>query len=716
MRFKRWILTGAASALVMAGAASGVTAQAAEVPAGIAPAITLQTNTAFLDEIHGQQAMAWVHAQNRHTTSTLEKDPRYAGFYKKVLSGLQAPDRLAMPSFLGGQVWNFWQDARHPHGIWRQTSQASYLKKTPDWTTRLDVDALAKQDGVNWVFKGANCLAPADEQCLVALSDGGEDAETLREYNAKTGQFVPGGFVFSRSKQTAAWVDENTILLARDWDGKGTTLTPSGYPFVVKTMVRGAPTGQEKELFRGEPTDMAVTPMVLTDGDAHRLVMIQRSLNFFETRYAVVDGGHTLRWLALPAKSEIQGLLKGRLIVSIEENWQPAGQSVIPAGSLLSVDPADAGRGVEVIFTPGPSQSIDQVGITKNTVLVSLFDNVRGRAIRFTPVRAGQPWQAMQLALPDMTSIHVVDTDHASDTAFLSVEGYLEPSQLWLLEGDAQPRKVKSAPARFKTDKLITEQFWATSTDGTRIPYFIVHRRDMALNGSNPTLLTGYGGFQVSYTPLYAPEVGQLWLDRGGVYVVANIRGGGEFGPAWHEAGLKSGRQKVYDDFASVGRDLISRKITSSRHLGIRGRSNGGLLSGVEMTQHPDLWNAVIIGVPLLDMEHFETLSAGASWAAEYGSMSVPAEAAFLRSISPVQHLKADVAYPEPFIFTATSDDRVGPVHARRFAARLEALGKPFFYYEDIEGGHSGTVNAPEVAHERALEAVYLSHRLMDAD
>lgn len=715
MRFGRWILTGAASALVMAGAATGGLAWAAETGPAEAPAITAKTDTAFLDEIHGPQAMAWVRAQNSHTTGTLEKDPRYAGFYKKVLAGLQAPDRLAMPSFMNGAIWNFWQDAEHPHGIWRETSRASYLKKTPDWTVRLDVDALAKQDGVNWVFKGANCLAPADEHCLVALSNGGEDAETLREFNTTTGQFVQGGFVFSRSKQTVAWVDENTILLARDWDGKGTTLTPSGYPFVVKTMIRGAAPGQEKELFRGDASDMAVTPMVLTDGDGHQLVMIQRNVTFFETRYAVVENGQ-LHWLALPAKSEVQGLMKGRLIVSVEEDWHPDGHAPIPAGSLISVNPAAAEQGVEVIFTPGPSQSIDQVGVTKNTVLVSLFDNVRGRAMRFTPTQPGKAWQAERLALPDMTSVHIVDTDRTSDTAYLSVEGYLEPLQLWLLEGKGQPHKVRSAPARFKTDALVTEQFWTHSTDGTRIPYFIVHRKDMKLNGANPTLLTAYGGFQVSYTPLYAPEVGQLWLDRGGVYVVANIRGGGEFGPAWHEAGRKSGRQKVYDDFASVGRDLINRKITSPRHLGIRGRSNGGLLSGVEMTQHPDLWNAVIIGVPLLDMEHFETMSAGASWAAEYGSMSVPAEAAFLRSISPVQHLKADVSYPEPFIFTATSDDRVGPVHARRFAARLEALGKPFFYYEDIEGGHSGTVNAPEVAHERALEAVYLSHHLMDAD
>lgn len=704
MRLGRWILTCAASALVMAGAASH----------GVAQTDGRGKDASFLNDIHGAKALAWVRAQNHHTTSTLEKDKRYQGFYKNTLSVLQASDRLAMPEILGGDIWNFWQDAHHPHGLWRMTSRSSYLTKQPKWQTRLDVDALTAKEHMNWVFEGADCLAPEDEHCLVTLSNGGEDANTLREFDTKTGQFVPNGFVFSRSKQTAAWVDQDTILLARDWDGKGTTLTPSGYPFVVKKMVRGGPEGQAVELYRGEKSDMIVSPMVLTDGDGHKLVIIQRNVTFFETHYAVVEGDK-LRWLAVPAKSEIHGLLKGRLVLSVQEDWHPQGLPVVPAGSLVSIDPAAPESGVEVIFTPGPSQSIDEVGVTKNTVLVSLFDNVRGRAMRFTEMQPGRPWNGEALELPDMTSIHIVTTDHASDTAYLSVEGYLEPQQLWLVDETTAPRKVKAAPARFNTAGLTTEQFWAKSTDGTRIPYFVVHRKNMKRNGANPTLLTAYGGFQVSYTPTYAPEIGKLWLERGGVYVVANIRGGGEFGPAWHEAGRKSGRQSVYDDFAAVGQDLVSRKITTPRHLGIRGRSNGGLLAGVQMVQHPDMWNAVIIGVPLLDMEHFETMSAGASWADEYGSMSVPAEAAFLKKISPVQHLKAEVTYPTPFIFTATSDDRVGPVHARRFAARLEALGKPFFYYEDIEGGHSGTVNAPEVAHERALEAVYLSHRLMDA-
>ncbi|MCI1437532.1 MAG: prolyl oligopeptidase family serine peptidase [Acetobacter indonesiensis] len=704
MRLGRWILACAASALVMTGAAAKAGAETSGTG----------KDFSFLDDIHGAKALGWVRAQNHHTTSTLEKDKRYAGFYKSTLAVLQAPDRLALPSLLGGDIWNFWQDAQHPHGIWRETTQSSYLAKNPKWETRLDVDALAAKEHMNWVFKEANCLAPDDEHCLIVLSNGGEDADTLREFNTKTGQFVPNGFQFSRSKQTAAWVDQNTVLLTRDWDGKGETLTPSGYPFVVKKMVRGAAPGQEVEVYRGEKSDMMVAPIVLTDGDGHKLVLIQRSVTFFENHYAVVEGDK-LRWLPLPAKTELHGLLKGRLVLSVEEDWHPQGLPVVPAGSLVSVDPAAPDQSVEVIFTPGPSQSIDEVGVTKNTVLVSLFDNVRGRAMRFTEMQRGRPWDGDALDLPDMTSIHIVDTDHASDTAYLSVEGYLEPQQLWMVEKDAAPRKIKSAPARFKTANLKTEQFWAQSPDGTRVPYFVVHRRNMKLDGQNPTLLTAYGGFQVSYTPTYAPEIGKLWLERGGVYVVANIRGGGEFGPAWHEAGRKSGRQNVYDDFAAVGQDLVTRKITTPRHLGIRGRSNGGLLAGVQMVQHPHMWNAVIIGVPLLDMEHFETMSAGASWADEYGSMSVPEEAKFLKRISPVHHLKAEVTYPTPFIFTATSDDRVGPVHARRFAARLESMGKPFYYYEDIEGGHSGTVNASEVAHERALEAVYLFHRLMDA-
>ena len=703
MRLGCWILTWATSAMVMTGGAVHGQAQTPDN----------QKDYSFLNDLHGKQAMEWVQHQNHKTLSVLEKDHRFKGFYKNTLAALQAPDRVPLPQLQAGGVWNFWQDAHHPHGVWRATSYRSYLSQTPKWQSKLDIDALAAKEQINWVFEGAECLAPAAEHCLVQLSNAGEDAQTLREYNTQTGQFISGGFVFPRAKQQAAWVDDNTVLVARAWGNDGATLTSSGYPFVVKAVQRGKPLEQATEVYRGRPSDMMVAPLTFTDGDGQRLVLIQRNITFFETRYAVWDGAH-LNWLALPPKSEVHGFAKGRLIVSVQDDWKPQGLPVVPAGSLVALDPKALEQGVEVIFTPDPSQALDQVGITKNTVLVTLLDNVRGRAMRFKPVQPGRPWSMEPLDVPDMSSVHIVAANPQSETAFLSVENYLTPQQLWLVEEQEQPKKIKAEAPRFKTSDLVMEQLWAKSADGTHIPYFAVHRKAMALTGANPTVLSAYGGFQLSYTPTYMPEVGQLWLQRGGVYVVANIRGGGEFGPQWHEAGRKAGRQKVYDDFAAVGQDLVQRHITNPQHLGIRGRSNGGLLAGVEMVQHPTQWNAVVIGVPLLDMENYETLSAGASWVAEYGSMSVPEEAEFLKKISPLRHLKPEVHYPVPFIFTATSDDRVGPLHARRFAAKMERFKKPFFYYEDTEGGHSGTVNAAEVAHERALEAVYLSQRLMD--
>lgn len=678
----------------------------------------------YLTEVSGAQALDWVEAQNRRTLGTLESDPRYAGFYADALEVGESQDRLAKPRFLGGHIWNFWQDAHHPRGIWRQTTLASYRALLTSWVTKLDVDELARRENANWVFEGADCLRPRERYCLVALSEGGEDAQTLREYDSQAGLFVRNGFVLPRSKQSAAWIDRDTLLVGRDWDGTGETLTASGYPFVVKRLGRGQRPDQAIEVARGAKDDVAVEPVVLTDGEGHQLVLIRRSPTFFTSRYAVLESMDpmfhgerpgTLHWLALPERTELQGLLHGRLILTLNEEWVlPEGRK-IPAGSLVSVDPAAVDRNVDVLHTPSPGQALDEVAVTRDTVVVTYFENVRGHAMVLrTPPTAGNAWTREVMPLPDMATVHVAGADTMSNAVFLTVEGFLDPPQLWLVgDSPAGAEKIRQAKALFDASALAVEQLWATSTDGTRIPYFLVRPKGMTRDGHTPVLLTAYGGFQASYTPLYAPEIGRLWLKQGGAYAVANIRGGGEFGPAWHEAGRKAGRQHVYDDFAAVGRDLVSRGVTSVAHLGIRGRSNGGLLMGVEFTRHPDLWNAVVIGVPLLDMLHYETLAAGASWADEYGSVAVPAERRFLEAWSPLQHLRPEISYPMPFIFTATTDDRVGPVHARRFAARLESLGKPFLYYEDTEGGHSGTVNAREVAHERALEAVYFSRQLM---
>ncbi len=673
---------------------------------------------AWLSEINGAQAMQWVRGENRRSLGILRHDPRYAGFHAQALALAQAHDRIPAPEPIGGQIYNFWQDAAHVRGIWRRTTLASYRGSLPHWQTVIDLDALAHREHANWVWKGADCAAPRERLCLISLSDGGEDADTEREFDLSRGKFVAasaGGFDLPRSKQDVDWQDEATLLVARDW-GPG-TMTDSGYPFVVKQLARGKPITAAVETFRGASHDVGVAPETFVDGDGNRVSLVERDISFFEKEYVqIVPGG--IRRLDLPPRASVKGLVAGRLLVRIEQAWSPRTGTPVPAGALVSIDPAHPERAPELVFAPGPRQTVDSVGVTGHAVVAAIYDNVRGQGRVFTPTEQG--WSARRLALPADIGINVAAASSRDDHAFLAVTGFLDPNTLWLVDAaSTTATRLKALPAQFDASPYIVEQFEAKSSDGTRVPYFVVRRRDMKLDGSNPTELYAYGGFEVSMTPRYAPTLGRLWLDHGGVYVLANIRGGGEFGPDWHQAALKTNRQRAFDDFAAVGRDIVARGITSARRLGIRGGSNGGLLMGVEFTQHPELWHAAIIEVPLLDMLHFETMAAGASWVAEYGSVSIPAQRAFLARISPLQNLKAardlppGVAYPEPFIFTTTKDDRVGPVHARRFAWTMQKLHLPFLYYEETEGGHAAGANLREVAAEQALEYTYLSRKLM---
>ncbi|GAN55097.1 prolyl oligopeptidase family serine peptidase [Tanticharoenia sakaeratensis] len=695
---------------------SGVMSSWLGSPLAEAASVSSAPSEQALSQVMNPSALSWVRAQNARTFDSLQSDPRYQGFYDSILKAEQSPARLPTPEFIGGRIWNFWQDARHPRGIWRETSLASYEQTQPSWTTRLDVDALAHDEHANWVFQGSECLHPADARCLVALSDAGEDAVTLREFDPAAGRFVTNGFALPRGKQSAAWIDRDTLLVARDWSGAGADLTQSGYPFVVKAWHRGTKLGDAVEVMRGNAQDVEVDPTALVDEHGQQLVLINRGVTFFESRYAAViktPEGFVTRPLNLPGKVTIAGFSSGRLVLLLAQDWT-LGTKRIPSGSVVAIDPADPARDPELIKQPTANQAIMDARVTRGGVLVTGYDRVQPQAALYHRGTDGA-WQAHAIAVPGNESVKIAAASPSSVTAFLDIEGYIQPPQLWAADTATDATKLlHTTPDLFDAGNLTVEQLWTRSTDGTRIPYFLVHRRDVVPDGRNPVLLTAYGGFQASYLPTYYPDVGATWLAHGGVYAVANIRGGGEFGPAWHEAGRKSGRQRAYDDFASVGRDLVARHITSSGHLGIRGRSNGGLLMGVEFTQHPDLWKAVVIGVPLLDMLHYDKMAAGASWVDEYGSPANPAERPFLESISPLQHLRAGVDYPTPFIFTSTKDDRVGPVHARLFAARLQELGRPFYYYEDTEGGHAGTVNAPEIAHERALEAVYLTRALAD--
>jgi prolyl oligopeptidase len=667
----------------------------------------------WLEDVGGARATAWVKAENAKTLAVLERDPRYPALYADALKIAQSKDRIPVPEFLGGKVYNFWQDADHVRGIWRETTAADYGNAAPAWSTVLDLDALAKAENANWVWQSTDCLRPAETRCLVALSDGGEDASTIREFDLGSRHFVDGGFTLPHGKQVAAWENAGSLFVARAW--KPDELTTSGYPYVVKRLARGQPLDAAVEIFRGKPSDVSVSPVALDDGAGHRAIVIERGISFFESEFELLTP-NGLRTLALPRKTELEALVDDRLVVKVNEAWTASSAS-FPAGALVAFDLAAASADPghlhpALVYAPGDRESIEDVAATKSQLVVTAYRNVRGRASVFTPV-AGGGWTKRHLALADNSSISVVDANLDDDDAFLRVTGYLTPPAMLLVDAAAATSSVvKTAPAQFDASNDVVEQFEATSNDGTRIPYFIVHPNQMKADGTNPTILYAYGGFAVSLTPAYSGLVGKLWLERGGVYVVANIRGGGEFGPAWHEAALKTHRQRAYDDFAAVARDLIARKITSPRHLGIQGGSNGGLLMGVEFTQHPDLWRAVDIQVPLLDMLRFEQIAAGSSWVGEYGTVANPAERAFLASISPYANLRAGVKYPEPFVWTTTKDDRVGPQHARKFAAKLAALGDPYLFYEVTEGGHGSGANLMERAHTTALEMTYFIRKL----
>ena len=681
-----------------------------------APALAQQAKTMddpyiWLEDKDGAKPLAWVEAENARTLPRLQNDPRYATFYREALAIASAKDRIPMPSQRYGRILNFWRDADHPQGLWRWTTVADYANPQPAWKTLIDLDALSKAEGKKWVWKGATCLEPEERLCLVALSEGGEDAVTYREFDLETGRFVDNGFVLPKSKQGAEWIDKDTLLVSRDWGGG--TMTTSGYPFVVKMVKRGQPLSAATEVYRGGAEDQLGTyASAITDGSGHRIVFIERRQDFFGGDKVVWTPSGT-RKLDMPARAFPSGMVNGQVVFTTSDDW-----GAVPAGAIAAVPVTElqAGRATpSLVFQPTPRQAVDGVATTRDTLVVTYMDNVRGRMAVLTPGANG--WTSKQVALPDNVSIDLASTTDRSDQLFLTVTGFLTPTALYSYDaaGTAAPKEIRATPARFNAAGLKVEQFEATSTDGTKVPYFVVHRADAPLDGQTPTIMTAYGGFELPMTPNYSGGMGKLWLERGGAYVLANIRGGGEFGPKWHDAGLKTKRQVIYDDFASVAKDLFARKLTSPAKLGIYGGSNGGLLMGVEFTQHPDLWKAVTIQVPLLDMVRYQSIAAGASWEGEYGSIDKPDEAAFLRRISPYANIRRDVTYPEPYIWTTTKDDRVGPQHARKFAARLKEYGKPYLFYEDTAGGHSGDADIEQGARLQALQMTYFAQKLMGA-
>ena len=710
------------SAAVLAAllASTSMTSVSMAQTAPSAPAFATSEATdpyVWLEDVEGERAMAWVKEHNAHSLGVLQGDPRYEPLHQQALAIVQARDRIPAPGFThDGHIDNFWQDAQHVRGVWRRTTLDSYKTAEPQWETVLDIDALAEAESANWVYKGSTCLAPEERYCLISLSNGGKDAVTLREFDSVTRSFVEGGFFLPESKGGATWLNKDTLLISRDF-GVG-TLTNSGYPMIVKRMMRGQSLDQADVLFMGEPTDVSVSGYTLRDADgALKATLINRSIDFYSSEtYRVTDDGAVVK-LALPAKSDITGLVAGKLVVSLKQDWTaPSGQD-FKSGDLIAW-PLDAwledqATPAVLVLRPTERQAVEGVNATRNTLVVALYDNVRGSVRIYRP--GDSEWTYSTLDLPQNVSVGVGSASETDDKVFVSVTGYLNPSSLWLADAaTGAVDQVKSMPAKFDATGMTVDQHEARSADGTMIPYFVVHKADMPLDGSNPTLLYGYGGFESSLLPGYSATVGKLWLERGGVYVIANTRGGGEFGPRWHEAALQQNRQRAHEDFQAVALDLIARDIASQPKLGIMGGSQGGLFMGAMLTQRPDLINAAVIQVPLFDMLRFHKLLAGDSWKGEYGDPDIPEQRAWIQAYSPYQNLRAGQPYPEVFIHTSTKDDRVHPGHARKAAARLEELGYPVLFYENTDGGHAAGANLQETARRLALEYTYLSRRLMD--
>lgn len=680
----------------------------------------------WLEEVEGERALDWVRRQNERTLAELQSDPRYDGFEAAALEVLTSDDRIPYGTIRDGLVYNFWQDETHVRGLWRRTSLDSYRTDDPDWDVILDIDELAEAEDANWVFKGANVFRPHGSDrylCLLSLSDGGKDAIVQREFDIETRSFVADGFVTPEAKQGAAWIDDDHVLIATDWTsedgdnpagGSESSVTESGYPFVVKRWTRGTELSSAAEVLRGLPTDVGVFPFTIEKEDGTLLLgAVQADTFFTSTHWLFTDSG-PVQW-PIPPKSTPNGIAHDRFIFSLEQDWQPA-DIAFQTGDLVAFD-VDAFLDthelppVELVFRPSATQAVSGIAVASGGTLLSISENVVGKVLRLEPSESG--WTTTPIELPGTGDVGIAFSDHKEATVLLNYEDFLTPSSLLALDSTTgNVEALKTLPARFDTEGLVVEQLSAISADGTAIPHFIVRRADTTFDGTTPTLLYGYGGFQVSLSPSYSGTIGRNWLEEGGAFVLANIRGGGEFGPAWHQAGLKTNRQRVYDDFIAVAESVIETGLTSAEHLGIMGGSNGGLLMGVMLNQRPDLWGAVVVQVPLLDMLRYHLLLAGASWVDEYGSPEDPEERAFLETVSPYQNFDAGKPYPTPLFVTSTKDDRVHPGHARKLAKKFEEAELPFWYYENINGGHSAAANQTEAAKRTALEFTYLMQQL----
>lgn len=670
----------------------------------------------WLEEIEGERALDWVKARNSVTIERLERLPYYKDYLKTALKLVNDKERIPYATLRGGYFYNFWQDDHYVRGLWRRTPFEDYFKKKPRWEKLLDVDALAAAEGANWVYEGASCLPPENRRCLLQFSRGGKDASVVREFDVESKTFVKGGFYIPESKSDAAWVDQDTILWSDATDPE--LNTDSGYPRRVRRLQRGQELARAELLFEGEKKDVSARGYTVFRPEGS-YSLITRALTFYESEtYLLKPDGSRVR-LQFPRDASFSGFFKGYALATLRSDWRrPDG--TIKRGALVAVREADimrktppAAAQIKVLFQPDARSSVSGVSDTRNNLVVDTLSNIRSRTLVLE--ESSGTWTTRYVDELSGGVSGVVSADTFGNIYTALYEDSITPERLFLADASSPipPRVIKEMPARFDAEKFVLEQGSAVSKDGTLIPYFIVRQKDLKYDGSAPTLLYGYGGFEHSILPNYSASVGKLWLEQGGVYVLANIRGGGEFGPQWHSAALLKNRQKAFDDFLAVAKTLSDRKITSPARLGIMGGSNGGLLMGAAFTQKPELFGAVVCQVPLLDMMRYHKLLAGASWMGEYGDPDSKAMRGPIAAYSPYQNIKPGVKYPPVFFVTSSKDDRVHPGHARKSAAKLLEYGNDVFYFENIDGGHGAAANNNERARRMALEYSFLRMLLM---
>lgn len=665
----------------------------------------------YLEEVYGKKALAWVEKHNQASLPKIDSDPRYTNIKDETLKIMNDPHKLLNISFIGDWAYNFWQDEKNIRGIWRRTSIKNHLNGKPEWDILLDIDELAKKENKNWTYAGVQIFK---DRALIKLSDGGKDAHSLREFDIQTKLFVKDGFILPEGKNDASWLNEDELFLGLALGEN--EVTESGYPRQMRIWRRGEDFKKSKIVFSGDIKNVAVSASATRDEEESpaRYKLIHQSVDFFNTEKFILQNDGSLTKLNLPTDSSID-VDQDQVYIHLKSDWKVKNKTY-KVGSLLNIGIEDLIKEAakfKIVFAPTKIKFLQNQLIDNGRVFLTLSENVNSHAVELI-FRAGK-WEEKSISLPKNSTIGIDAYSKKHGLINFSSEGFISPKAIFTLDlATNKLTKTDEAPSYFDSSPYIVKQFFTQSLDGTSIPYYVIHKKSLKLNGKNPTIINAYGGFEISKTPVYSPITELAWLKNDGVWIVANIRGGGEYGPKWHTSVIKENRQRVFEDFFAVAEDVIRKKISSPQHMGAVGGSNGGLLMGVAMTQRPELYNAIAIQVPLLDMLRYHKLLAGASWVGEYGDPEDPKMREIIAAYSPYQNIKANAKYPEVFFMTSTADDRVHPGHARRTAAKMEEMGHPFLYYENTEGGHGGSANNTQRAKWTALQFVYFMQKLMN--